>query len=95
MQSSPTAHEANSAPGPPSEHEPPPEPMHVFVHLTNMPGGKAGWGARGSGGGASGGGGERNGRGPQSVQSAMGHELYSDPGPPSALGRNRSTHPRQ
>ena len=95
MQSSPTAHEVNSAPGPPSEHEPPPESTHVFVHLTNIPGGKAGWGARGRGGGASGGGGERNGRGPQSVQSAMGHELYSDPGPPSALGRTRARHPRQ
>ena len=56
-----------------------------------------GGGTDGDGGGVAGGGGTDgdggNGRGPQSVQSAMGHELYSDPGPPSALGRTRARHP--
>jgi hypothetical protein len=58
-----------------------------------------GGGTDGDGGGVAGGGGTDgdggNGRGPQSLQSAMGHKLYSDPGPPSALGRTRARHPRQ
>ena len=88
VQSLPSGHAENSAPGPPSSQSPSLAKLPVSPHSPDEPagGGEEVDDVVGGGGEGDGGGGEAAGvRGPQSTQSVpYEHEVYSVPGPPSS-----------